>query len=73
MKSILIVFVCIIWGGLIGGIQAQTSEIKGSVVDETGEGVISATAFIESLKMGALTNELGVFSLARIPAGTRGR
>jgi len=70
MKSILIVFVCIIWGGLIGGIQAQTSEIKGSVVDETGEGVISATAFIESLKMGALTNELGVFSLARIPAGT---
>lgn len=50
-------------------IFAQT-EIKGSVTDEKGEAVIGAVAFIENLKTGAYTNELGVFSLNKIPNGT---
>jgi hypothetical protein len=48
---------------------AQVNEVKGSVADEKGEPVIGAVAFIEEIKSGAFTNELGVFSLSKVPAG----
>jgi hypothetical protein len=49
-------------------LQAQ-NELKGSVNDEKGEPVMGATAIVEELKVGAFTNELGVFSIAKIPSG----
>jgi len=44
-------------------------EIKGSLTDEAGEPVIGAVAYLVNLKAGAYSNEMGVFSLSKIPEG----
>jgi hypothetical protein len=44
-------------------------EIKGTVTDASGESVIGAKVYIEALKSGAYSNEMGIFSLPKIPAG----
>lgn len=45
------------------------NEIKGAVTDEKGEPVIGATALVEEIKAGAFSNELGVFSISKVPSG----
>ncbi len=49
--------------------QAQTGQVRGTVINESGEPLVGATVFIPALKIGAYTNELGIFSLNKLPAG----
>jgi hypothetical protein len=49
---------------------AQTAQIRGTVIDESGEPLVGATVFIPSIKAGAFTNDLGIFSINRLPSGT---
>jgi iron complex outermembrane recepter protein len=47
---------------------AQTGTVNGRVVDDRGTGVASAQVFID--RLGTQTGTSGVYSLARVPAGT---
>lgn len=51
---------------------SQTGQIRGRVVDANGEPLVSATVFIPELKLGAYTNESGIFSINKVPDGTHG-
>jgi hypothetical protein len=49
---------------------SQTGTLSGSVLDgENKETLISATISIKALKIGAITNKAGFYSLKNIPAG----
>jgi hypothetical protein len=49
---------------------AQTATLSGSILDgENKETLISATISIKAIKIGAITNKAGFYSLKNIPAG----
>lgn len=48
----------------------STATIRGLVRDETGEPLVDAQVSIPALGRGALTNADGVFSIAKLPAGS---
>lgn len=49
---------------------AQTSQIRGTVTSITGEPLVGATVFIPNLRVGAYTNEKGIFSIDKIKGGS---
>jgi hypothetical protein len=50
--------------------QQQTASLSGTVMDsENKETLVGATVSIKTLKIGAITNKSGFFSLKNIPAG----
>ena len=51
------------------GLFAQTMVVNGVVVDEMGEPVIGANAFVKGTTIGAITDIDGNFSLTGVPAG----
>ncbi|HEX7070625.1 MAG TPA: carboxypeptidase-like regulatory domain-containing protein, partial [Rhodothermales bacterium] len=51
-------------------VQAQTGKLAGRIVDEAGEPVISATAFVLGTELGAAADLNGDYSILRIPPGT---
>lgn len=50
--------------------MAQTAQVRGRAVNTEGEPLVGATIFIPAHKLGAYTNEDGIFSVSKIPAGT---
>ena len=51
------------------GLFAQTMVVNGVVVDEMGEPVIGANAFVKGTTIGAITDIDGNFSLSGVPTG----
>ena len=51
------------------GLFAQTMVVNGVVVDEMGEPVIGANAFVKGTTIGAITDIDGNFSLTGVPTG----
>ncbi len=51
------------------GLFAQTMVVNGVVVDEMGEPVIGANAFVKGTTIGAITDIDGNFSLSGVPVG----
>ena len=51
------------------GLWAQTMVVSGVVVDETGEPVIGANAYVKGTTIGAITDIDGNFSLTGVPTG----
>lgn len=50
--------------------HAQTGKLSGRIVDESGEAIISATAFILGTDLGAAADLNGDYTVLRIPPGT---
>ncbi|MDX1906032.1 MAG: carboxypeptidase-like regulatory domain-containing protein [Bacteroidia bacterium] len=55
---------------LPAGLLAQGGQVRGTVVNQDGDPLTGATVFIPALKTGAYANEDGIYSIARVPAGT---
>lgn len=69
LRSVLMLFIgfCL----TAATVRAQTGTIQGQVIDQqTGEPLINANVFIESLMRGAATNLGGEFTIDGIPYGT---
>lgn len=67
-KTVLLLFLGGVMG--IGVAMAQTSTVRGTVIDNYGEPVIGASVTIPELSTGAHTNDEGIFSISKLPAGT---
>ncbi|MEM6806301.1 MAG: TonB-dependent receptor, partial [Bacteroidota bacterium] len=50
---------------------AQTGSVSGTVTDEEGLPLVGATVRIENSKLGATTNQEGVYKITAIPTGSR--
>ena len=64
---LLIPFFGFAWSNLAMG---QGGIVRGSIVDDEGEALPGATVMITKLNIGANTNEDGIFSISKVPAGT---
>jgi CarboxypepD_reg-like domain/TonB-dependent Receptor Plug Domain len=67
MKSYLQCLLLVILSG--GGLLAQTSIIRGTVLDEKGGAVAGANVVIVAQGTGATTNADGIFSISKLPEG----
>ena len=47
----------------------QTGQIRGKVIDDNGEPLVGAAIILPKLMIGAYTNDEGIFSVDKIPAG----
>ncbi len=64
LSFILFSFLPQIWGQTNGG------TLRGTVTNEAGEPLSGATIFLPEIKAGAYTNDQGIYSVAKLPAGS---
>ncbi|TAE47331.1 MAG: TonB-dependent receptor [Bacteroidetes bacterium] len=61
---------CFLFSLSLSMVYAQSGQVRGTVVNADGEPLSGAAVYIPQLKLGAYTNEQGIYSIPRIPAGT---
>ena len=59
-----------LWLMLVPAGWAQTGKLSGQVVDDTGQPMFGATAFIIGTSLGAATDANGDYAIIRVPPGT---
>ena len=50
-------------------VHGQNLTVSGSVTDPSGQPVIGASVFVTGTQNGTVTNEMGQYSLSRVPSG----
>ena len=55
--------------GMTLAVRGQNLTVSGSVTDPSGQPVIGASVFVTGTQNGTVTNEMGQYSLSRVPSG----